>query len=39
MGFDILALVWGASLLVKLVLVVLVVLSATSWAIIVFKYR
>ncbi len=39
MGFDILALVWGASLLVKLVLVVLVVFSATSWAIIVFKYR
>jgi biopolymer transport protein TolQ len=38
-GFDILALVWGASLLVKLVLLVLVVLSATSWAIIVFKYR
>ena len=38
-GFDILALVWGASLLVKLVLLVLVVLSATSWAIIVFKWR
>ena len=39
MGFDILALVWGAGLLVKLVLVILVVLSAASWAIIVFKYR
>ena len=39
MGFDIFALVWGASLLVKLVLVVLALLSATSWAIIVFKYR
>ncbi len=39
MGFDIFALVWGASLLVKLVLVVLVVFSATSWAIIVFKWR
>ena len=39
MGFDILALVWGASLLVKLVLVILVVQSATSWAIIVFKWR
>jgi biopolymer transport protein TolQ len=38
-GFDILALVWGASFLVKLVLLVLVALSATSWAIIVFKYR
>jgi len=38
-GFDILALVWGAGLLVKLVLLVLVVLSATSWAIIVFKWR
>jgi biopolymer transport protein TolQ len=38
-GFDILALIWQASLLVKLVLVVLVVMSATSWAIIVFKYR
>lgn len=39
MGFDILALVWGASLLVKLVLLVLVALSAISWAIIVFKWR
>ena len=39
MGFDILALVWGASLLVKLVLLVLVVLSATSWAIIIYKWR
>jgi biopolymer transport protein TolQ len=38
-GFDIFALVWGASLLVKLVLVVLVVFSATSWAIILYKYR
>jgi biopolymer transport protein TolQ len=38
-GFDIFALIWGAGLLVKLVLVVLVVFSATSWAIIVFKYR
>ncbi len=38
-GFDIFALVWGASLLVKLVLVVLVLLSAISWAIIVYKYR
>ncbi len=39
MGFDIFALVWGASFLVKLVLLVLVVLSATSWAIIVYKWR
>ena len=39
MGFDIFALIWGASFLVKLVMVVLVILSATSWAIIVFKYR
>ena len=39
MDFDIFALVVGAGLLVKLVLVVLVVLSATSWAIIVFKWR
>ena len=39
MGFDFLALVWGASLLVKLVLLVLVVLSATSWAIIIYKWR
>ncbi|MFP6605189.1 MAG: MotA/TolQ/ExbB proton channel family protein [Myxococcota bacterium] len=38
MGFDIFALVWGASLLVKLVLVVLVILSATSWAIIIYKW-
>jgi biopolymer transport protein TolQ len=38
-GFDILDLVWGAGLLVKLVLLVLVVMSATSWAIIVFKWR
>ena len=38
-GFDILALVWGASFLVKLVLLVLVVLSATSWAIILYKWR
>lgn len=39
MGFDILALVWGASFLVKLVLLILVVLSATSWAIIIYKWR
>ncbi len=39
MGFDIFALIWGAGLLVKLVLLVLVVMSATSWAIIVFKWR
>ena len=39
MDFDIFALVVGAGFLVKLVLVVLVVLSATSWAIIVFKWR
>ena len=39
MGFDIFALVWGAGLLVKLVLVVLVLMSATSWAIILFKSR
>ncbi len=39
MGFDIFALVWGASFLVQLVLVVLVVQSATSWAIIVYKWR
>jgi biopolymer transport protein TolQ len=38
-GFDIFALVWGAGLLVKLVLVVLVLLSATSWAIILYKWR
>jgi biopolymer transport protein TolQ len=38
-GFDIFALVWGASLLVKLVLLALVVQSATSWAIIVYKWR
>ena len=38
-GFDIFALVWGASFLVKLVLLVLVVLSATSWAIILYKWR
>ena len=39
MGFDIFALIWGAGLLVKLVLLVLVGMSATSWAIIVFKWR
>jgi biopolymer transport protein TolQ len=38
-GFDIFALIWGAGLLVKLVLVVLVIMSATSWAIIVYKWR
>jgi biopolymer transport protein TolQ len=38
-GFDILALVWGASLLVKLVLLLLAVFSAVSWAIILFKWR
>ena len=39
MGFDILVLIWGASLLVKLVLLLLAVFSAISWAIIVFKWR
>ena len=39
MGFDILALIWGAGLLVKLVLLLLVVFSAVSWAIILFKWR
>jgi biopolymer transport protein TolQ len=38
-GFDILALIWGASLLVKLVLLLLAVFSAVSWAIILFKWR
>jgi biopolymer transport protein TolQ len=38
-GFDILVLIWGASLLVKLVLLLLAVFSAISWAIIVFKWR
>jgi len=38
-GFDILALVWGASLLVKLVLLLLTIFSAVSWAIILFKWR
>jgi biopolymer transport protein TolQ len=38
-GFDILALILEAGLLVKLVLLVLAVSSAVSWAIIVFKWR
>jgi biopolymer transport protein TolQ len=38
-GFDILALILEAGLLVKLVLLVLAVFSAVSWAIIVFKWR
>ena len=39
MGFDILALIWGAGLLVKLVLLLLTLFSAVSWAIILFKWR
>ena len=39
MGFDILALIWGAGLVVQLVILLLVVFSAISWAIIIFKWR
>jgi len=38
-GFDILALILEAGLIVKVVLLVLAVFSAISWAIIVFKWR